>query len=73
MVGRLNAGAELHENCRLSTQSVVNLARSQVYHTERLPYLFAARSPRRAGLSATAEPCTHRPTHLYVACGKIPR
>jgi len=29
----------------LSTRSVVNLARSQVYHTERQPYLFAARSP----------------------------
>jgi len=45
MVGRLNAGAKLHENCGLSAQSVVNLARSQVYHTERLPYLFAAGSP----------------------------
>jgi len=30
---------------RLSTRKVVNLARSQVYHTERPPYLFAARSP----------------------------
>ena len=30
---------------RLSTRSVVNLVRSQVYHTERPPYLFAARSP----------------------------
>jgi len=30
---------------RLSTRRVVNLARSQVYHTERPPYSFAARSP----------------------------
>jgi len=42
--GRLNA-IKVAENWRLSTWSVVNLARSQVYHTQRLPYLFAARSP----------------------------
>jgi len=42
--GRLNADA-LAENWRLSTDSVVNLVRSQVYHTERPPDLFAARSP----------------------------
>jgi len=40
----INAGA-LVANWRLSAQSVVTLARSQVYHTERPPYLFAARSP----------------------------
>jgi len=40
----LNAGAAA-ENCRFSTPSVVNLVQSQVYHTERPPYLFAARSP----------------------------
>ena len=34
--GRLNADA-VAENWELSTRSVVNLARSQVYHTERLP------------------------------------
>ena len=38
--GRLNA-AEVAENRRLSTRSVVNLARTQVYHTERPP----SRSP----------------------------
>jgi len=37
--GRLNA------NWQLSTWSVVSLVRSQVYHTEPPPYLFAARSP----------------------------
>jgi len=42
--GRLNACAVAY-NWRLSTRSVVNLARWQVYHTERPPYLFAARSP----------------------------
>ena len=62
--GRLNAGA-IAADWRLSTQNVVivNLARSQVYHTERPPYLFAARSPhdaaRRAGLSATADLCRY--------------
>jgi len=42
--GRLNGGA-VAANWRLSMQSVVNLARLQVYHTERPSYLFAARSP----------------------------
>ena len=41
--GRLNTGA-VAENWRLSTRSVVNVARSQVHHTERPPYLSAARS-----------------------------
>jgi len=54
--GRLNAGA-VAENWRLSTRSIANLARSQVYHTERPSYLFAARVVHRAGLSATADPC----------------
>ena len=40
-------------NWRLSTRSVVNFARSQVYHTERPPYLFAARSPWCSAYSAT--------------------
>jgi len=40
----LNAGA-VAENWRLSTRSIVNLVRSEVCHTERPPYLFAARSP----------------------------
>jgi len=52
----LNAGA-IAACWRRSTRSVVNLARSQVYHTERPPSLFAA---RRAGLSATADPCLSR-------------
>jgi len=39
IMGRLKEGA-VAENWRLSTRSVVNLARSQVYHTERPPYLF---------------------------------
>jgi len=43
-MGWVNAGAAA-ANWRLSTRSVVNLARSQVYHTERPPYLFAARPP----------------------------
>jgi len=42
--GRLNACA-VAKNWRLSTRSVANLVRLQVYHTERPPYLFAARSP----------------------------
>jgi len=42
--GRLNLGA-VAENWRLSTRRVDNLAPSQVYHTERPSYLFAARSP----------------------------
>jgi len=42
-VGRLNA-AEVAENWRLSTRSIVSLARSQVYHTEHPPYVFAAHS-----------------------------
>jgi len=41
--GAPNAGGVI-ENWRLSTPSVVNVARSQVYHTERPPYLFAVRS-----------------------------
>jgi len=41
MWGRLNAG-EVAANWRLSTRSVVSLARSQVYDAERPPYLFAA-------------------------------
>jgi len=43
-VNRLNVSA-VAANWRLSTLRVVNLVRSQVYHTERPPYLFAARSP----------------------------
>jgi len=42
-VGRLNACA-VAANWRLSTRNVVNLVQSQVSHTERPPYLFAARS-----------------------------
>ena len=42
--GRLNAGV-VAENLWLSTRSVVSLVRSQVYHTERPPYLFAACLP----------------------------
>ena len=53
MWGRLKAGA-VAANWRLSSRSVVNLVRSQVHHSERPRYLFAA---RRAGLSATADPC----------------
>jgi len=41
---QLDAGA-VTADWRLSTRSVVNLGRSQVYHTERPPYLFAAYSP----------------------------
>jgi len=41
--GRLNAHA-VAESWQLLTQSV-NLVCSQVYHTERPPYLFAARLP----------------------------
>ena len=40
--GRLNAGAIAVQSWQLSTCSVVNLARSQVYHTERPSYVFAA-------------------------------
>jgi len=41
----LNAAEVAAANWRLSTQSVVNLTRSQVYHTDRTP----ARSPHGAG------------------------
>ena len=55
---RVNAGA-VAENWRLFTRSVVNLARSQVYHTER-PWVTCLPRVRRdaahrAGLSATAD------------------
>jgi len=43
-VGRLNACA-VAKNWRLWTRSVVNLVGSQVYHTERPLYLFAACLP----------------------------
>ena len=43
-VGKLNTDA-VAENWRLSTRNIVNLAQSQVYHTECPPYLFAACSP----------------------------
>jgi len=43
-VGRLNAGA-VAENWRLLMRSIVNLARSQVYHTEHPRYVFAACVP----------------------------
>jgi len=43
-MGRVNGGA-VAESWRLSTRSVVNLAWSQVDHTERPAYLFAACSP----------------------------
>ena len=52
--GRLNTGA-VPENWRLSTRSVVNLLRSQVYDTQRPPHLFAhvrRDAARRADLSA---------------------
>jgi len=42
--GRLNAGA-VADNWRLATRSAVKLVQSQVYHTERPSYLFAARMP----------------------------
>jgi len=42
--GTLNGGA-VAANWRLSTGSIVNSVRSQFYHTEHPPYLFAARSP----------------------------
>ena len=50
---RFNAGV-VATNLQHSTRSFVSLAQLQVYHTERSPYLFAARC---AGLSATADPC----------------
>jgi len=54
---RVNAGA-VAENWRLSTPSVVNLVRSRVYHTERICLQHVHRDvARRAGLSATADPC----------------
>jgi len=54
--GRLNAG-EVAETWQRSTHSVVNLARSQVYHTE-CPLHVRRDAVRCAGLSATADPCT---------------
>jgi len=52
--GRLNA-VEIAENWRLFMQSVVSLAQSQVYHTERI---FAVMQCVMQSLSATAYPCT---------------
>ena len=58
--GRLSAGM-VAANWWLSTWSVVNLVRLQVYHTERPPYFLQhflrSASPRRVGLSATADAC----------------
>jgi len=56
--GRLNAGAAA-ENGQLSTRSIVKLLWSHVYHTERPPYLFSARSPwcSASSLSSTADSC----------------
>jgi len=51
--GGLNAGA-VAENWQLPTWSIINLAQSQVCHTEHPRYLFTA---RHAGLSATGRPC----------------
>ena len=71
--GRLNAGA-VTAYWRLSTRSVVNLVWSQVYHTERPPYLSAARSrdaARRARLSAKAGPCIGL-QQLIVTCSCLP-
>jgi len=48
---RLNAGT-VAGNWRLSMRGVVNLARSQVYHTQRPPAC-------RAGLLVTAHPCSN--------------
>jgi len=53
--GRLNAGA-VAENWRLLTRSVVNLARSQVCHTQPTDLHVRRAAARRAGLSATADP-----------------
>jgi len=51
-----NAGA-VSANWRLSTRSVVNLAQSQVYHTERTCLQHVRRDAvRRSGLSPTADP-----------------
>jgi len=64
--GRLNA-AEVDENWRVSTQSADNLVWSQVYYTEHhLICLQHVRrdAARRAGLSATADPCFYRATQL---------
>ena len=57
-VGYRSAGA-VAANWRLSTRSVVNFALSQVYHTGRPLCLQHVRrdAARRAGLSATADPC----------------
>ena len=54
-VGYVNA-AEVAENWRLSTRSVVNLARLQVHHT------FAVLQCVARDLSATADPCLYRRT-----------
>jgi len=55
----LNAGA-VAENWRLSTRRVVNVVWSQVYHTDRPPYLCLQHvrrdGTRRASLSAIADP-----------------
>jgi len=59
--GRLNAGV-VAENWRLLMQSIVNLALTQVYHTERVHVTCLQHvrrdGVRRAGLLATADRCS---------------
>ena len=72
-VGRLNAGG-VAENWRLSTRSAVSLARSQVYRTERPPTCLQhvrRDAARRAGLSATADPCFHKQVVIFSKWYKI--
>ena len=58
-------------NWWLSTWSVVNLVRLQVYHTERPPYFLqhflCSAAARRVGLSATADACWVMPV-VVVQC-----
>jgi len=54
-------------NWRLSTRSVVNLARWQVHHTEHSPYLMQrlrSDAACRAGLLVTADPRLSRGSML---------
>jgi len=79
-VGCVKCRCGIGANWRLSTRSVANLARSQIRHTEHPPYLLQhgrRDAVRRAGLSATDDPCCQRwnrsTVHAHSTTNQIPR
>jgi len=59
-------------NWRLLTQSIVNIVRSQVYHTERPFYFFAARAPSPGSVSDSwsllSPPCVSDADIIFLSC-----